>query len=128
MSCRYNIRFLMFILHVFLWFSSVLDLIFVFQITELVHQRDVTRMLVANKVNNPKNFDWLCQMRFYFDPKNSDALSFPIHSELTLHHENVYKILKLSLKAWFNIPINNKTVDFQSKSWSSIRCNLCSIG
>lgn len=44
------------------------------QITELVHQRDVTRMLVKHKVNNPKCFDWLCQMRFYFDPKNSDVL------------------------------------------------------
>lgn len=44
------------------------------QITELVHQRDVTRTLVKNKVNNPKCFDWLCQMRFYFDPKNSDVL------------------------------------------------------
>ncbi|XP_064603299.1 cytoplasmic dynein 1 heavy chain 1-like isoform X2 [Liolophura sinensis] len=43
-------------------------------ITELVHQRDTTRMLIRNKVNNPKNFDWLCQMRFYFDPKNSDVL------------------------------------------------------
>eukprot|EP00105_Crassostrea_gigas_P045649 XP_019929797.1 PREDICTED: cytoplasmic dynein 1 heavy chain 1 isoform X11 [Crassostrea gigas] len=43
-------------------------------ITELVHQRDVTRTLVKNKVNNPKCFDWLCQMRFYFDPKNSDVL------------------------------------------------------
>ncbi|XP_078314970.1 cytoplasmic dynein 1 heavy chain 1-like isoform X1 [Crassostrea virginica] len=43
-------------------------------ITELVHQRDVTRTLVKNKVNNPKCFDWLCQMRFCFDPKNSDVL------------------------------------------------------
>ena len=61
----------------------LLDLIFVFQITELVHQRDVTRMLVANKVNNPKNFDWLCQMRFYFDPKNSDVLQ-----QLSIHMAN----------------------------------------
>ena len=45
-----------------------------FQITELVHQRGVTRMLVKHKVNSPKNFDWLCQMRFYFDPKNKDVL------------------------------------------------------
>jgi len=48
--------------------------IFFIQITELVHQRIVTRMLLKNKVNNPKNFDWLCQMRFYFDPKNSEVL------------------------------------------------------
>ncbi|KAL3873221.1 hypothetical protein ACJMK2_036362 [Sinanodonta woodiana] len=43
-------------------------------ITELVHQRDVTRALIRNKVNNPKSFDWLSQMRFYFDPKNQDVL------------------------------------------------------
>ncbi|XP_052274955.1 cytoplasmic dynein 1 heavy chain 1-like isoform X3 [Dreissena polymorpha] len=43
-------------------------------ITELVHQRDVTRTMINNKVNSPKSFDWLCQMRFYFDPKNPDVL------------------------------------------------------
>ncbi|KAK6191509.1 hypothetical protein SNE40_003176 [Patella caerulea] len=43
-------------------------------ITELVHQRDVTRMLIKNKIDNAKSFDWLCQMRFYFDPKNHDVL------------------------------------------------------
>ncbi|XP_053373809.1 cytoplasmic dynein 1 heavy chain 1-like isoform X4 [Mercenaria mercenaria] len=43
-------------------------------ITELVHQRDVTRTLIKDKVNGPKSFDWLCQMRFYFDPKNPDVL------------------------------------------------------
>ena len=32
-------------------------------ITELVHQRDVTRELIANKINSNKSFDWLCQMR-----------------------------------------------------------------
>ncbi len=45
-----------------------------FQITELVHQRDTTRALLKNKVNSPKAFDWLCQMRFYFDPKQADPL------------------------------------------------------
>ncbi|RUS77140.1 hypothetical protein EGW08_015096 [Elysia chlorotica] len=43
-------------------------------ITELVHQRDVTRTMIKNKVDNPKSFDWLSQMRFYFDPKNTDVL------------------------------------------------------
>jgi hypothetical protein len=56
----------------------------------LVHQRDVTRMLVANKVNNPKNFDWLCQMRFYFDPKNSDVLQ-----QLSIHMAILKKITKI---------------------------------
>ena len=48
--------------------------IFFLQITELVHQRDMTRQLVKNKVTSPKSFDWLCQMRFYFDPKQQDPL------------------------------------------------------
>ena len=44
------------------------------QITELVHQRDITRQLVAEKVASPKSFAWLAQMRFYFDPKNPEPL------------------------------------------------------
>jgi dynein heavy chain 1 len=36
-------------------------------ITELVHQRDVTRTLVNGKVNNGKDFQWLYHMRFYLD-------------------------------------------------------------
>ncbi|XP_007951321.1 cytoplasmic dynein 1 heavy chain 1 [Orycteropus afer afer] len=43
-------------------------------ITELVHQRDVTRSLMKSKVDNPKSFEWLSQMRFYFDPKQTDVL------------------------------------------------------
>ena len=27
-----------------------------------------------NEVSSPKSFDWLCQMRFYFDPKNPSVL------------------------------------------------------
>ena len=33
-------------------------------ITELVHQRDVTRELIANKISSNRSFDWLCQMRY----------------------------------------------------------------
>ncbi|XP_063712959.1 cytoplasmic dynein 1 heavy chain 1-like isoform X4 [Symsagittifera roscoffensis] len=43
-------------------------------ITELVHQRDVTRLMVSKKMNSTAMFDWLMQMRFYFDPKNSNPL------------------------------------------------------
>jgi dynein heavy chain 1 len=43
-------------------------------ITELVHQRDVTRRLIKNNIDNPKSFEWLSQMRFYFDPKQTDVL------------------------------------------------------
>lgn len=34
----------------------------------------MTRELVKNKVASPKSFDWLSQMRFYFDPKNPEPL------------------------------------------------------
>lgn len=44
------------------------------QITELVHQRDVTRSLIKSKIDNSKSFEWLSQMRFYFDPKQTDVL------------------------------------------------------
>ena len=64
------------------WFDWQL-LSFFFQITELVHQRDMTRQLAKNKINSTKSFDWLRQMRFYFDPKNSDVLQ-----QLSIHMAN----------------------------------------
>ncbi|EGO28454.1 hypothetical protein SERLADRAFT_445906 [Serpula lacrymans var. lacrymans S7.9] len=36
-------------------------------ITELVHQRDVIRLLIQQRVTDPKSFTWLYQMRFYLD-------------------------------------------------------------
>ncbi|XP_045114160.1 dynein heavy chain, cytoplasmic-like isoform X3 [Portunus trituberculatus] len=52
-------------------------------ISEFVHKRTVTRNLIKNKITNPKSFDWLCQMRFYFDPKQSDPLK-----QLSIHMAN----------------------------------------
>lgn len=43
-------------------------------INEFVHKRTVTRKLVQSRINHPKAFEWLCQMRFYFDPKQTDTL------------------------------------------------------
>ncbi|KAJ3290947.1 hypothetical protein HK104_006430 [Borealophlyctis nickersoniae] len=43
-------------------------------ITELVHQRDVIRQLVRNRVASHKDFQWLYQMRFYFDASHADPL------------------------------------------------------
>ena len=40
----------------------------------MVHQRDTTRVLVNRGVASPKSFEWLSQMRFYFDPKKTDVL------------------------------------------------------
>lgn len=43
-------------------------------ITELVHQRDVVRILQNKNVKSATDFDWLYYMRFYFQPKNPDTL------------------------------------------------------
>ena len=43
-------------------------------IIEHVHQRDVLRNLISKKVVSAKSFDWLAQMRFYFDPKVTNLL------------------------------------------------------
>ncbi|XP_055707524.1 dynein heavy chain, cytoplasmic isoform X3 [Phlebotomus papatasi] len=52
-------------------------------INEFVHKRTVTRRLIANKVTNPKSFQWLCEMRFYFDPRQTEVLQ-----QLTIHMAN----------------------------------------
>jgi dynein heavy chain 1, cytosolic len=43
-------------------------------ITELVHQRDVTRTLISQKVTDNRAFSWLYQMRFYLDPNVGNPL------------------------------------------------------
>ena len=43
-------------------------------ITELVHQRDVTRQLIQQKVTDNRAFSWLYQMRFYLDPSVDNPL------------------------------------------------------
>lgn len=43
-------------------------------ITDLVHQRDVIRALIRSKVSSTKDFAWLSQMRFYFNPSHEDPL------------------------------------------------------
>jgi dynein heavy chain 1 len=43
-------------------------------ITELVHQRDVTRTIVSKGVRSAADFDWLYQMRFYLDTSITNPL------------------------------------------------------
>ena len=38
-------------------------------ITDLVHQRDVTRQQINEKVTRRDQFSWLYHMRFYFNGK-----------------------------------------------------------
>lgn len=52
-------------------------------VTELVHQRDVTRQLLASNVSSTKDFEWLYQMRFYFN----GTVENPIH-RLTINMAN----------------------------------------
>ena len=40
-------------------------------------------MLITNKVTSLRSFEWLSQMRFYFDPKNPDVLQ-----QLSIHMAN----------------------------------------
>ena len=40
-------------------------------------------MLLTEKVTNPRSFEWLSQMRFYFDPKKPDVLQ-----QLSIHMAN----------------------------------------
>lgn len=44
-------------------------------ITELVHQRDVVRILLQNNANSTESFDWLYHMRFYLDANARSQLS-----------------------------------------------------
>ncbi|KAF7784539.1 hypothetical protein Agabi119p4_704 [Agaricus bisporus var. burnettii] len=43
-------------------------------ITELVHQRDVMRSLISQRVFDNQSFSWLSQMRFYLDRSVENAL------------------------------------------------------
>lgn len=43
-------------------------------ITELVHQRDVVRILRNSNITSSNSFEWLYYMRFYFNPRNQETL------------------------------------------------------
>lgn len=44
-------------------------------ITDLVHQREVTKQLMVEKVTSVNEFIWLYHMRFYWRPKEKEALN-----------------------------------------------------
>ena len=43
-------------------------------ITELVHQRDVVRLLKNKNISSVEAFEWLYYMRFYFNPQTQEIL------------------------------------------------------
>ncbi|CAF4381107.1 unnamed protein product, partial [Rotaria sp. Silwood2] len=43
-------------------------------IIEHVHKRDCTRALIEKKIGDARNFEWLSQMRLYFDPTITNVL------------------------------------------------------
>ncbi|CAL4067976.1 unnamed protein product, partial [Meganyctiphanes norvegica] len=52
-------------------------------INEYVHKKTVTTNLLKKKIQDPKSFVWLKEMRFYFDPQKSDPLE-----QLSIHMAN----------------------------------------
>jgi dynein heavy chain 1 len=44
-------------------------------LTEMVHQRDISRSLIAKEVNNCNDFEWLYHLRFYWNPKEQDLVN-----------------------------------------------------
>jgi len=54
-------------------------------ITELVHQRDVTRKLSKKQLSGPKDFDWLYEMRFYWNESEESILK-----KLTINMANSF--------------------------------------
>jgi dynein heavy chain 1, cytosolic len=43
-------------------------------ITEIVHQRDVTRQLVQNEISDKADFSWIYHLRFYWNSKEENLL------------------------------------------------------
>jgi dynein heavy chain 1 len=44
-------------------------------VTELVHQRDVVRRLIKTNVRSASAFEWLCEMRFYWQKESEVVLT-----------------------------------------------------
>ncbi|CAD7970792.1 unnamed protein product, partial [Amoebophrya sp. A120] len=52
-------------------------------ITEMVHQRDVSRELAAKRINKADNFDWLQLLRVYWDANATRDMSTACRVEMT---------------------------------------------
>ena len=54
-------------------------------ITELVHQRDVTRTLIENGVSNNMDFSWLYHLRFHYDGTIASSDGENLSDALSIH-------------------------------------------
>lgn len=52
-------------------------------VTELVHQRDVVRRLLKTNVRSASAFEWLCEMRFYWQKENEVVIDPKTQAALT---------------------------------------------
>jgi dynein heavy chain 1 len=66
-------------------------------IIEYVHKRATLRALIKSGVDNNRDFEWLCQMRFYFDPKQTDVLQ-----QLSIHMANARCVRTCSYSIWYS--------------------------
>ena len=54
-------------------------------ITELVHQRDVTRALIDQGVSSNIDFSWLYHLRFHYDESITDQNGKDVSNALSMH-------------------------------------------
>ena len=52
-----------------------------------VHRRDFTRTLIMKQINTLSDFEWLKQLRYYWDAKEDDAYIKQINSTFTYGYE-----------------------------------------
>lgn len=78
-------------------------------ITELVHQRDVSRDLIAHKVISNDNYEWLRQMRFYYNVKPDP--NSPVSGQVTVASPLICKISRATFNYGFEyLGLNEKLV------------------
>jgi dynein heavy chain 1 len=71
-------------------------------ITELVHQRDTLRKLVKGKVASNKDFAWLYEMRFYWNPREEQPLK---RLQIQIANASFLYACSLSLAVFWLLPV-----------------------
>ena len=55
-------------------------------INEFIRQQTVTSQLIDSRITHPRAPEWLCRMRFYFDPKQTDTHIFLCRSRISVYN------------------------------------------